>query len=181
VYTADPRARNEFRSTGAHSTLCVGGAEQSRLRSDYLFALAEEAHARCLRFAHDGPRTSFEGEHEGFRALPRAVRHRRELHFDGERASVRIVDTVIGARGEELLWSFPLAPGVAAVEGTRVFATFPLRTLAIETEDATLEVHSGWLAPSYGVRVAAPVVRARRVAQSDEEVTRFTFLIGMRF
>jgi hypothetical protein len=180
LYTADPRARNDFRSTRAHSTLCIGGAEQSRLRSDYLFALPEEAHARCLRFECDGPRVSFEGEHEGFRALPRPVRHRRELHFDGELATVRILDTVLGARGEELLWSFPLAPGVAAVERTRALATFPLGTLAIETDDATLEVQSGWLAPSYGVRVAAPVVRARRVAESDEVVTRFTLLMGMR-
>jgi hypothetical protein len=178
VYTADPRARNEFRSTRAHSTLCVGGAEQSRLRSDYLFTLPEEAHARCLRFECDGPRATFEGEHEGFRALPRAVRHRRELYFDGELAIVRIVDTVLGARGEELLWSFPLAPGVATVEGTRALAAFPLGTLTIDTEDATLEAQSGWLAPSYGVRVAAPVVRARRVAQSDEEVTRFTLFVG---
>jgi Heparinase II/III-like protein/Heparinase II/III N-terminus len=174
LYTADPYARNEFRSTSAHSTLSIGGGEQNRLRSDYLFSLPEQTRARCLRFETDGPRALFEGEHEGFRALARAVRHRRELRFDGESGIVRIVDTVLGARGETLLWSFPLAPGEARTQALRALATFARGALVIEAEGATLEVESGWLAPSYGVRVAAPVVRARRIAQSDEDVTRFT-------
>jgi hypothetical protein len=180
VYTADPGARNEFRSTRAHSTLRIGGAEQSRLRSDYLFTLPEEACARCTRFEHDGPRASFEGEHEGFRALSRAVRHCRELRFDGELGVIQITDTVLGAEGEELLWSFPLAPGEAMVQEERVCATFSGAALAIEADGVTLAVESGWLAPSYGVRVPAPVVRARRIAQSDEDVTRFTLRASAR-
>jgi hypothetical protein len=39
------------------------------------------------------------------------------------------------------------------------------------------EIDSGWVSPSYGVRVAAPVVTARRTAQSDNDVTRFTLII----
>jgi Heparinase II/III-like protein/Heparinase II/III N-terminus len=178
LYTADPRARNEFRSTLAHSTLCIGGSEQNRLRSDYLFTLPEQAHARCTRFEIDGPRALFEGEHTGFRALPRAVRHRRELRFDGESGTVCITDTVLGAEGEELLWSFPLAPGEATVQTGRALARFAHGALAIVADGVALEVESGWLSPSYGVRAAAPVIRARRVAQSGEDVTRFTLSIG---
>jgi hypothetical protein len=177
LYTADARARNQFRSTRAHSTLSVGASEQNRLRSDYLFALAEETCARCLRFDAEGPRVSFAGEHEGFRALSRAVRHRRELRFDGESGVVQITDTVLGGQGEELLWSFPLAPGEARAEASRGLAKFAGAELQIEAEGATLEVQSGWLSPSYGVRVSAPVVRARRIAQSDEDLTRFTLTV----
>jgi len=174
LYTADARARNEFRSTLAHSTLSVGGAEQNRLRSDYLFSLPEETRARCLRFELDGPCAVFEGEHEGFHALSRPVRHRRELRFDGRSATVHITDTVLGGRGDELVWSFPLAPGEVSAEGSRALASFARGALEIEAEGAILGVQSGWLAPSYGVRIAAPVLRARRIAQSDEDVTRFT-------
>ncbi len=177
LYTADAQQRNAFRSTRAHSTLSIGGAEQSRLRSDYLFSLPEEACARCVRFEFDGPCAIFEGEHGGFHELSRAVRHRRELRFDGRSGVVRITDTVLGGRGQELWWSFPLAPGAAAVSASRAIATFTDTELEIEAEGAALEVQSGWLARSYGVRVAAPVVRAHRIAESDEDVTRFTLSV----
>jgi hypothetical protein len=174
LYTADARARNAFRSTAAHCTLAIGGAEQNRLRSDYLFALPEETRARCVRFETDGPHALFEGEHTGFHALARSVRHRRELRFDAGAGVVRITDTVFGGSGEELVWSFPLAPGQARATGTGVLATFAGGALEIAAEGASLEVESGWIAPSYGVRLAAPVVRARRTARFDEDVTRFT-------
>jgi hypothetical protein len=177
LYTADAQARNAFRSTGFHSTLSIGGGEQNRLRSDYLFTLPEETCARCLRFEAAGPQAVFKGELGGFRALSRAVRHRRELHFDGEAGVVGITDTVIGAQGEELVWGFPLAPGEATLEGSRAVATFAEGALEIEAEGATLDVDSGWIAPSYGTRIAAPVVRARRTARSDEDVTRFKLTV----
>jgi Heparinase II/III-like protein/Heparinase II/III N-terminus len=174
LYTADPRARNEFRSTSAHSTLRIGNAEQNRLRSDQLFTLPEETHAHCLRFETDGPRALFEGEHSGFHALGRPVCHRRELRFDGEAGVVQITDTIFGAQGEELLWSFPLAPGKATADGSRAQASFAGAELQLDADGAIFTVQSGWLAPSYGVRVAALVVWARRMAQSDEVITRFT-------
>ncbi len=180
LYTADARARNEFRATRAHSTLSVGASEQNRLREDYLFALAEETCARCLRFETDGPRAIFEGEHSGFRELERVVRHRRELRFDGQSSIVSITDTVLGARGEELLWAFPLAPSEVTAKASRALAKFAETRLRIEVEGATLAVESGWLSPSYGVRILAPVVRARRISQSDEDVTRFTLSISER-
>jgi hypothetical protein len=180
LYTADPRARNAFRSTGAHSTLSIGAAEQNRLRSDYLFSLPEETHARCMRFEHDGPCAIFGGEHSGFHELSRAVGHHRELRFDGRSRVLRVTDTVLGASGLELEWSFPLAPGARATvaEPGRALVRFPDAELAIEAEGATLSVEDGWLAPSYGVRVAAPVIRAWRIAASDEDRARFT--LGVR-
>jgi Heparinase II/III-like protein/Heparinase II/III N-terminus len=177
LYTADAQARNEFRSTGSHSTLRIGSSEQNRLRSDYLFTLPEETCARCLRFETDGPRTLFEGEHTGFRNLQRAVRHRRELRFDGRSAVVHVTDTVFGARGEELLWSFPLAPGEANARASRALAQFAGVRLGVEADGAALEVESGWVSPSYGVRIAAPMLRARRVAKSDEDVTSFRLTV----
>jgi hypothetical protein len=180
LYTADAGARNKFRSTAAHSTLRIGAGEQNRLRSDYLFTLPEEACARLLRFQADGANAVFAGEHTGFWELSRGLCHRRELHFDGESGVIRIVDTVLGAGGRELTWSFPLAPGQAHVEGLLIVASFAAGELRIESDGATLAVEQGWIAPSYGVRIATPVVRARRVARSDEEITCFTLTVGKR-
>jgi hypothetical protein len=177
VYTSDPVARNEFRSTRVHSTLAIGSAEQNRLRSDYLFALPEETCARCVRFESDGARALFEGEHHGFRALGRPVTHRRELHFDGRSLVVSIVDTVLGARGEQLQWTFPLAPGQVTVLGSRATSAYGAVQLEIAADGVTLALDDGWISPSYGVRVAAPFVRARRVAESDTVVTRFVLTV----
>lgn len=181
LYTADARARNEFRSTGAHSTLSVGGHEQNQLREDYLFTLPEETHARCLRFEADGPLAVFEGEHTGFRSLARAARHRRELSFDGHSGVVMITDTVLDGEGEDLLWSFPLAPcETVEAQTSLALATFAGAKLEIEAVGAILTVEDGWLSPSYGVRVRGPVVRARRIAQSDKDVTRFTLRVEVQ-
>jgi Heparinase II/III-like protein/Heparinase II/III N-terminus len=178
VYTADAAARNEFRSTLAHSTLSVGGREQNRLRSDYLFNLPDETRARCVSFDADGPSATFVGEHEGFSTPAHAVRHRRELRFDGRAAVVHVEDAVRGARGEQLTWSFPLAPGEARADGSRALARLPAGELSLEADGAALTVEDGWISPSYGVRVAAPVIRAQRLASDDEDLTRFTLTAG---
>lgn len=177
VYTADARARNDFRATRAHSTLRVGGAEQSHMRSDYLFSLPEEARARCLRFEADGPQALFEGEHFGFRELGLAICHRRALSFDGQEGALHVVDTVLGAQGEELTWSFPLAPDASiSVQGSRALVVLAGAELEIQADGVELYVEEGWVSPSYGVRLAAPVVRGRRVARSSEDVTRFALM-----
>jgi hypothetical protein len=173
LYTADPQARNEFRSTSAHSTLQIGGAEQNRLPSDQLFMLPGETSALCLRFETDGPRALFEGEHTGFRELGRPLRHRRELRFDGETGSLEIIDTVYGAQGLELLWSFPLAPCDALAERSCATARFTDARLQIEADEASLSVERASLAPSYGVRIDVPRLRALRTARSDKALTRF--------
>ncbi len=178
LYTADPAARNEFRSTRSHSTVRVGRAEQNPLRADYLFSLPDETRAQCLRFDTDGPNAAFAGEHTGFRSLERPVRHRRELSFDGEGRELVITDTVAGANGEELEWTFPLAPCDVTAKGSSAVARFPGATLEIRTEGLDLRVERGWSAPSYGVREPAPVVRALRTARSDEETARLVLAVA---
>jgi hypothetical protein len=177
LYTADAKARNEFRSTRAHSTLSIDGADQNRLRSDYLFTLPDETQARLLRFETHGPCAIFVGEHSGFRELSRELHHRRELRFDGERRIVQILDTVLGGEGRELSWSFPLAPCEVSIDGCSAVAVFPAAKLTIAVVGATLELGCGWISPSYGRRLAAPVLRAKRRADSQELTTRFTLTI----
>jgi hypothetical protein len=142
VYTADPEARNLFRSTAYHATLRIGGAEQNELRSDDLFAMEDRAQATAV--ASDG--TSFEG---------RVGRHTRRIELgDGE---LRITDTVESGGGEQLEWTFPLAPGA---------------DLDVEAGGLEFRAEDGWHSPSYGVRVPATFLRARRPARAhrDEQV-----------
>ena len=157
VYTSDPAARNAFRATAAHAVVQVDGREQSPLRSDDLFVLADKAQARRLDWRSDGPRAFFAGEHHGFAP----VVHRRRVSFEGETATLTLEDEVDG--GTRLQWSFPLAPGAEVrVDGARAVAAWPGATLTLDAEDGVeWAVEPGWVSPSYGVREPAPVLRAR--------------------
>ena len=159
IYTADPQARNEFRSTRFHSTLAIDGGEQNELRSDYLFAMADRSRAEALGHGDDW----FEGRHHGF---PGAVHTRRiELAGDG----LRIEDRQQG--GTELEWTFPLAPGLEpSLDGGRVQAG----PLAIEADGVELGVEDGWYSPRYGVRERTAFVRARA---RGRETTEFRLTI----
>jgi hypothetical protein len=162
VYTADPEARNAFRSTAAHATLQVDGREQSPLAVDYLFVLGENAHARALTWELDGARAAFAGEHRGFDPIV----HRRAIRFDGAAGTVELEDEVTG--GDRLSWSFPLAPGAQVqLSGSRVAARWASATLTVEApEEVVWSVDDGWVSPSYGVRAPAPVLRARSGARA---------------
>jgi hypothetical protein len=140
LYTADPQARNLFRSTGYHATLQIGGAEQNELRTDDLFVMEDRAQAEALAWDEH----SFEG---------RLQNHTRRIELsDGE---LRITDTVESAGGEELEWTFPLAPGAA---------------LDVQAEGLEFRREDGWHSPSYGVRVPTTFLRARRRARRGRDV-----------
>jgi heparinase II/III-like protein len=166
LYTADPVARNAFRATSAHATLQVDGREQNPLRSDYLFAVEDRAQARGLSWEAEGPRATFVGEHRGFAPIV----HRRRVAFDGEARTVEIEDQVTG--GEQLQWSFPLAPGAhVTIDGARATARWPAAALTFEAPDGvTWALGDGWVSPAYGIRERAPVLRAHSGARPHTRI-----------
>jgi len=107
-YTGDPEARNAFRSTRAHSTVEVDGAEQNRLPRVRLFALPDDARARSLAFESSPMRERFVGEHRGYERLAHPVRHVREVVYHrGGRAFV-IGDALLGTGVHEAVIRFQL-------------------------------------------------------------------------
>jgi hypothetical protein len=170
LYTADPAARNRFRSTAAHSTLQVDEAEQNELRLDRLFALPDRTKAVALGWDVASDRATFCGRHHGYSALPSPAIHTRALCLDGRRDRLEIVDEIESDGPHQLTWHFPLAPCVATVVDGAVEARFTdvvLRIAAIGTE---ARVEPGTMSPSYGVLLEAPV--ARLVARSEPGLHR---------
>ena len=70
LYTADPAARNAFRSTAVHSTLQIDGAEQNELRRDRLFAMVDRARPTVVNWEVGANSTTLTGRHRGFESLP---------------------------------------------------------------------------------------------------------------
>jgi hypothetical protein len=174
LYTADPEARNAFRSTAFHGTLRIDGAEQNALSRDRLFALDDRTRAEALAWDVQGETVAFTGRHHGFEALEPPATHERRVELDGAAGTLTIADTVSSPGGHELEWTFPLAPCTVEMVDGGVTARFEAAALTITASGVTFAVEEGWISPRYGVRERTPFVRARRRARPGDQVTLFT-------
>jgi hypothetical protein len=174
LYTADPDARNVFRSTAMHSTLQIGGAEQNELRRDALFVLPDRTRSEALVWEANENRAVFEGRHHGYEELDPPALHHRRVDVDGATATLHVRDSVTCEGVHQLSWSFPLAPCRVESSPGRAVAEFPSCRLEIECPDAEVVVEESWYSPSYGVRVPAPLVRGRRQSRPGTDVSELT-------
>ncbi len=175
-YTSDQALRNHSRSTASHNVAQVNGLEQQRLRSDYLFNIHDErAAATVLRWAPESDGDLFVGEHCGF-VEGAGVRCRRSISI-APGGGFRVVDSFPPAdparAGDpiDVVLHFHAAPGheIVAVgrDRWRIGTTAEIG-LAADVE-ATGYVDTDFVAPAYGERVEASVLRvAVRIAAGDE-------------
>ncbi|WP_437620851.1 heparinase II/III domain-containing protein [Sorangium sp. So ce1151] len=92
-YIADP-AREETRATRAHNTVELGGADSSEVWS--AFRVGRRARAQVRRFERAPAHLVVEAEHDGYRFLPGAPVHRRELALSERELAVH--DEIVGGR-----------------------------------------------------------------------------------
>lgn len=162
LYHASDGWRDWFRGTAAHTTLRLGGLDQSRITGP--FNWSRKAKAR-LETPPPGETWQFVASHDGYEATF-GVRHRRSLAIEGD--SLVIKDQLIGAtapRQAEIAFQFApdlaleLAEGLCRVTaaGKPVavlrFAPTGVLTLHIGAPPAS---GGGWVSPRYGVMVPAP-------------------------
>jgi hypothetical protein len=178
LYTADPDARDLFRSTAFHSTLRVGSGEQNEIRKDALFALKDRSRAETLAWEPTEGRAVFEGLHHGFETLDPLAAHIRRFHFDGPAGQVVIQDTVVSGGTHLLEWTFPLAPSRARVLRDGALAEYEHGLLKIQAHGLTFSIEDGWYSPRYGVRVRTPFIRAFRTSRPGRDVTEFILQVG---
>ena len=113
-YSEDRDIRNRFRSTRAHNTVEVAGAEQNRFWPALLFRIVDDTRSRSENWHVDAAGTRFSGLHCGYLRLPHRVLVRRELHLTSE-CVLTIRDTLESGEPASLAqarWFFHLAPGI---------------------------------------------------------------------
>jgi uncharacterized heparinase superfamily protein len=165
VYTADPAARDRFRGTASHNGVQVDGEEVNRfLVPSDLWRLHDDARPADVRWRSDGAGGEIAAAHTGYQRLPDPVRHTRAcaLSADGRLFTVR--DELKAASVHRYTWRFHLASGVAArVEGGAiVIETAADRPVLLGWAGPDLPspvLESGYMSPSYGVRVPVTVIR----------------------
>jgi uncharacterized heparinase superfamily protein len=149
------------RSTRAHNTVEIGGADQAELFGAFRVGRRGRPHDVVARVSAEGLRLA--GWHDGYRRLPGRPIHRRELEFVAP-ATLVVWDTVESDSPQAAISRVRLAPG-ARVQleppGAAVIALDGLR-LSFGSFGGSLAVEDGHYAPRFGERVACPVLALRK-------------------
>ncbi len=110
VFDYEPgSARRYVRSTAAHNTLAVDGAEQSEMWD--VFRVARRAEPRSASLANWGWRATFRGAHDGFRRIAPDIVHQRTIEYADGRFAFE--DRVEGSGRHRLESRVHLHPGLA--------------------------------------------------------------------
>jgi hypothetical protein len=171
VYTSDPAARNQFRSTGIHSTVVVDEAEQNEVNPAWLFRLTERARPEHLFWEVRDEAVEYAGRHNGFAP----VVHERRLSLGRRTGTLHVEDRLRGHGRRRLRWHLHFAPTVGLSSGGG-------GTLLLEVADRHYRLHpdprwsprlgQSWYSPSYGVRIPCGVVDFEETVDLGGEITR---------
>jgi uncharacterized heparinase superfamily protein len=163
--------RHHERSTAAHSTVQVDGADSTEVWG--VFRAGRRARVSGLAVHAEDARITFEAAHDGFRGLRgRPVHHRRwSLTSDG----LRIDDTVTGRGRHEVVVRWQLAPGsaVRVAHGAAVI-TSPAGAFAVTvtaTAPVRLSTETRAVAAGFGITADTPVLTCRMDAALAVGVT----------
>jgi len=187
-YTGDLIARDAFRSTRAHNTVTVDGAEQNEPTGP--FGMRTDARVRVLSWRSEPRLDHLDAVHTGYERLAEPVTHRRRIWFGKSEFAWLVVDTLTGRGQHEIETGLHLAKGAyeIEIEDRRELALRASAAIGCMTEAQTpivnvdsalgfrrsgigivvvplgnvvVSVETAWLAPRYGQRVLAPAVYLR--------------------
>jgi len=161
VYTSDVAARDRFRGTRAHNTICVDEEEINRFRLGDPFALMYDATPEVLVWQVDDSSVEWCARHDGYARLPSPVIHQRTVRYD-RRQRVWIVEDWLQAEGKHHIeWWLHFAPGLQVriekgKDDLAIHADHAEMNVAVRgMNEWKAEIRADWVSPSYGVRVPA--------------------------
>ncbi|MEX2090242.1 MAG: alginate lyase family protein, partial [Bacteroidota bacterium] len=164
VYTADPKARQEFRSTRSHNTVLIDNEEIAPFAN--LWTVVEDlTNPQVLAWKTSDTEDILEAEHYGYRRL--SVVHRRRFEFRKNEAALTVIDTLTGS-GEHQAESFlHFGPHVALEirDGSLAVARNASGTYTIRASNGTLTILDTQFSRSYGIVEPNKTLRLAAKAQ----------------
>ena len=166
AYTRSSSWRNHFRSTAAHNTPMVDGVEQARVDDASLWRIEPDADGEILDVSRSESLQRFIGRHRGYRRLASPVVVTRTIELDARLRSLTIRDEFDGAGLHAVVIPIQLAPGARlrpAGEWLELTTSANRYRISWTPGDAwACTTDSGWVSPSYGIKVEGPRIEWRR-------------------
>jgi hypothetical protein len=177
AYHTETAWRSYFRGTSAHNTVRIDGADQSKPGGNFMWL--RKANAACSAWTSTPHSDCFEGWHDGYRALPDPVVHRRRIFLDKPARSIAIRDTLQMHGQHEVELFFHCAEGaqVAPIDGG-VSITLSDRTIRLLWPDVengagwvlegSVDPIGGWISRRFDHKQPAPTIvwRARLAGET---------------
>ena len=160
TYEPGPVRRHE-RSTAAHSTVQVDGADSTEVWG--VFRAGRRARVSGLAARAGSSAITCEAGHDGFRRLPGHPRHHRRWSLTGD--GLRVEDVVAGRGRHEVVIRWQLAPGwLVRVAGGAALVISPAGAFSAAVKAShpvllTAEIRP--VAAGFGSTVDAPVLTCR--------------------
>jgi uncharacterized heparinase superfamily protein len=166
LYTASREWRNRFRSTSFHATIQVDDEELNRfIGPDAMWQLRDDARPAGAAFGTGAAYDWFRGSHTGYERFATPVRVTRQVGLSRRAPLVVIGDTLTGDGTHDVVWRFPLDPGIrASIHGRDVRFEQGGQERWLQPASplpASWTLEPGWVSPSYGVRQDTTVVTLR--------------------
>jgi hypothetical protein len=176
VYTADPEARDRYRSTAAHNCLTVDGLSSSVPGGP--FSWKTQSNARLIEWEPYGASARFSGSHDGFEHL--GVIYTRSIRFGREPLLV-IVDTIESRLERSFEINFIVAPEIAVeARGDEICLSAQnereklLMTVCSKGNDGLAnghwEIEQAAVSPAYGLEVPSKRVFYKLRARGNVEI-----------
>jgi hypothetical protein len=187
-YTPEPRWRDYFRGTAAHSTVRVDGIDQAEPAGP--FRWRQRPAARIRGWRSDAAADVLDTEHDAYARLADPVVCRRRVVFVKPDCWL-VVDDLQGAARHGIAVNFQLAPDVHVAAGLEPWIglhtgsghtlwMLPMASTPVETviSCGELDPPHGWVSRAYGQREPAPAVAFTAAAQLPWRA--MTLLVAVR-
>jgi hypothetical protein len=163
AYTADPQARNTFRSTAAHNTVVVDDEEINPLPERELFQLRQCARIHVHEWRDEPDAARLVVSHDGYRRLPGDPVHRRTFELDRRAGELRVEDEIDGDGHHSVASFLHLAPGaeVTVARDSVVEVARCGSRARISFAGSEIAVEEAWCSAEFGVREPALRIVAR--------------------
>ena len=168
-YFTYPEWRQYFRSTRAHNTVEIDGADQSVMLGSFLWN--RHARAKSLQWRPNQNGGVVTGEHDGYKRLPDPVIHRRGIALDGVQRKLTVSDEIRAADKHQVVIYFHVAPEctVAQLDENRIVISAAHGQVTMEFDPALkLETvfgsdspKAGWVSRGYHQKQATTTIVAR--------------------